>query len=403
MPLQQTDWDVEFKVEDPPQSISFIVEGEMLLGRTPNGQDALPSIDLTPFNAVEWGVSRRHGVLTNDGTALSYYDLNSENGSVLNDKPLSGREPVRVTSGDTLYLGHLRGTILLRAHPRKTTILAVKENLQIGNASAHGRGQRVLVVEDDQGLAEMYRLALERSGFMVQNAREMVTAIRALNHQMPSAILLDLMLPGIRGLELARYVRRDTESPNVPIIVVSALRDKETVNSAMQAGADVFMGKPVDWKELTHVIGTLVAKSEGGGVSSQTKKLGGTARLEAIPTEMRHDTLVAFIDSFREPLTLMVQPTITLGRQNPGALARSHVDLESYEAYGKGVSRVHATIRRSGELFEVEDLGSANGTFINGTPLTPNHPSTLKNGDELRLGNMRLRLYFLSETEIPRR
>jgi len=209
------------------------------------------------------------------------------------------------------------------------------------------------------------------------------------------------MLPGIRGLELARYVRRDTEAPNVPIVVVSALGDKESVKGAMEAGVDVFMNKPVDWRELSLVIGTLVGKNSAASVI-QTKRLRGTARLEAIAPEMRHDTIVTFIDQYREPLTLIVKDEITMGRQNPAA-PQNHIDLDAYEAFDKGVSRVHVTIRRTGEVFEVKDMDSANGTFLNGSPINPGTIHTLKNGDELRLGAMRLRMYFLAETELPRR
>jgi DNA-binding response OmpR family regulator len=399
---QQTDWDVEFRFEAPPQSVSFVVEGEMLLGRTPNGQADTPSFDLSNYGGVELGVSRRHGVLRNEKGILTYTDLGAGNGTILNGVTLKPNEAIRISSGDALYLGHLRITIGLKQHPRKTSILAIKPNFKLSATMVKGAGQRVLVVEDDPGLAEMYRLALERNGFVVQHAREMVTAIRALNHQIPAAILLDLMLPGIRGLELARYVRRDAESPNIPIIVCSALRDKESITGAMDAGADVFMGKPVDWKELAQVVGSVVGPPETTPGLQQTKRLRGTARLDVIPTEMRQDTLIVFVDNEREPITLMVQPTLTMGRQNPSGTGRTHIDLDPYKAYDKGVSRVHMTIRRNNTTFEVEDMNSANGSYLNNEQLSPGKFYPVKNADELRLGNMRLRLYVLADADIPK-
>ncbi len=399
----ELDWDVDFKIEDPPQVVHFTVEHELLLGRTPNGQAEMPSVDLTDYNGVELGVSRKHGIVTNDGTSLSYQDLGAGNGSVLNGDVLTPNEPVRISTGDILYLGHMKGEISLRARPRKTSILAMREELSFAGVPTKGTGQRILVVEDDQNLSEMFRVALERGGYVVQSARELVTAIRALNHLTPSAIMLDLMLPGIRGLELCRYVRRDTQLPSIPIIVVSALNDKESVRGAMEAGADVFIAKPVDWKELTRVISTLVYSSEAANPSMKTKRLTGTARLDFIPAETRKDTIVLFIDNFREPLTAVVQPQLTLGRQLTGQSAKAHVDLESYQAFDKGVSRVHATIRRVGANVEVEDNNSANGTFVNGYSLMPNQPHPLKNGDEIRLGGLRMHVYFLSETEISER
>jgi CheY-like chemotaxis protein len=400
MPTQQFDWDVELKLSDPAQSVTFIVESQILLGRTPNGSGDMTSVDLTPYNAVELGVSRRHGVLVNEGDSLTYYDLGGGNGSALNQTALQPQETVKLQTGDILTLGNLRAEIVIRTRARRTTILATRPDFRLAATTARGQGQRLLVVEDDNGLAEMYRIALERIGYQVQTVREMVAAIRALNFQMPAAILLDLMLPGIRGLELARYVRRDTEAPNVPIVVVSALGDKESIRGALEAGVDVFMNKPVDWRELSLVIGTLVGKGTAASVI-QTKRLRGTARLESIAPEMRHDTIVTFIDNYREPMTLVVKDEITLGRQNPAA-PQNHIDLDAYEAFDKGVSRVHVSIRRMGDLFEVKDLDSANGTFLNGQSINPHAIHTLKNGDELRLGALRLRMYFLAETELPR-
>lgn len=403
MAATELDWDVEFKLDDPPQTIHFTIEREMLLGRTPNGQAETPSVDLTNYNGVELGVSRKHGMLTNDGTAVSYYDLGGGNGSILNGRLLAPNETVKLATGDVLYLGHMKGQVTLRARARKTSILAVREQIAFNSAAPQGKGQRILVVEDDQGVSEMYRMALERTGYTVQTAREMVTAIRALNHVTPSAILLDLMLPGIRGLELCRYVRRDTECPSIPIVVISALNDKDSVRGAMDAGADVFMTKPVDWKELTRVIGTLIQRNEAGNPNLQTKRLSGTARLDFIPAETRKDTVVIFVDNYREPLTAIVQPQITLGRQAISPASKSHVDLEPYQAFDKGVSRVHATIRRVGTSIEIEDNGSANGTYVNGYSLPASQPHALKNGDEIRLGGLQMHVYFLSETEISGR
>ena len=65
-----------------------------------------------------------------------------------------------------------------------------------------GRGQPILVVEDEHETAEIFRLIMERAGYVPFICHEVVTAIRYLNTQTPSAVILDLMLPDIHGLEL---------------------------------------------------------------------------------------------------------------------------------------------------------------------------------------------------------
>lgn len=404
MPTSTLDWDVELKFEDPPQSAHVIVERQVLLGRTPNNVAEMPSFDLSPYNAIEKGVSRRHGLLISDGASLSYTDLGGENGTVLNGRHLTAQETARLNDGDVLFLGHLKITISITSRTRKTAIAAIRPNLTLSSSAIAGKGQRILIVEDETGLAQMYRIGLERNGYTVQTVREMVSAIRTLNRVTPSAIVLDLMLPGINGLELCRYVRRDTECPTIPIAVVSALQDPENIKSAMDAGADVYMTKPVDWRELVRVISGLVQHSEASQPLLHTKKLNGTARLDFIPAATRPDTLVVFVDGHREPFTAVAQPLITLGRQATEANGTTqHIDLEPYGAFDKGVSRMHMTVRRVGKGFQVEDLGSANGTFVNGFSLAPHTPHELKNGDELRLGDLRMHVYFLAETEVAER
>src|SRR5579864_3632522 len=221
MPTPTLDWDVELKFEDPPQSAHVIVERQVLLGRTPNSAAEMPSFDLSPYNAIDRGVSRRHGLLVNDGTSLSYADLGGENGTVVNGRHLTAQETVQLKDGDVLFLGHLKLTVGLTSRSRKTAIAAMRPNLTLSSAAIAGKGQRILIVEDETGLAQMYRIGLERNGYTVQTVREMVSAIRTLNRITPSAIILDLMLPGINGLELCRYVRRDTECPTIPIAIVS--------------------------------------------------------------------------------------------------------------------------------------------------------------------------------------
>ena len=394
------DWEVEAKIGESEQSLRVTVDQQLLLGRTPNGAAEIPSLDLSAYKAVELGVSRRHGMFITNSDGLNYQDLGSENGSLVNGTRLAAQEIVKLSPGDKIYLGHLMLTVTFKSRVRKTSIIAIRPNLKLSSVTTIGTGQRIMVVEDETGLAEMYRIGLERNGYSVQLMREVVSAIRALNRYTPSAIVLDLMLPGIRGIELCRYVRRDTECPDIPIIIVSALRDEIVTKEIMDAGADVFMTKPLDWRELVRVISSLIQNNEIVNPAMHTKKLSGTAKLDHIAAVGRTDTLVIFVDGHREPLTATAQPSVAFGRQGVTSTGSVQIDLEPYGAFEKGVSRHHSVIRRVGLGFEIEDLGSANGTFLNGQPLNPHMSHVIKNGDELRLGELRMHVYFLAETEI---
>jgi len=85
---------------------------------------------------------------------------------------------------------------------------------------------------------------------------------------------------------------------------------------------------------------------------------------------------------------------VNIGRLDPASASFPDVDLTSDGGLEKGVSRRHAKITRRGNEVFIEDLGSINGTFLNRKKLTPYLPQTLKNGDELQLGKLILRVSF---------
>jgi pSer/pThr/pTyr-binding forkhead associated (FHA) protein len=86
---------------------------------------------------------------------------------------------------------------------------------------------------------------------------------------------------------------------------------------------------------------------------------------------------------------------LTLGRLDNAKGSTVDIDLTQYGALKTGVSRVHAVFfRGDDDTLYVADLGSANGTFLNGHPLTVNEPSPVSNGDEISLGKMRMHVYF---------
>ena len=91
-------------------------------------------------------------------------------------------------------------------------------------------------------------------------------------------------------------------------------------------------------------------------------------------------------------LPLSSRNEFTMGRISEGQPIMPDIDLSPYQAYAAGVSRLHAVIRRNGAAIAFMDLGSANGTFVNGNRLTPNTEQMLNHGDILALGKMRIQV-----------
>ncbi len=91
-------------------------------------------------------------------------------------------------------------------------------------------------------------------------------------------------------------------------------------------------------------------------------------------------------------LPLSSRSEFTMGRISEGQPIMPDIDLSPYQAYAAGVSRLHAIIKRDGERLIFMDLGSANGTYVNGKRLTPNVEQLIHHGDIVALGKMKLQV-----------
>jgi pSer/pThr/pTyr-binding forkhead associated (FHA) protein len=100
------------------------------------------------------------------------------------------------------------------------------------------------------------------------------------------------------------------------------------------------------------------------------------------------------IPDSRRSLEVPLTREVSIGRLDPASACYPGVDLSSDGGLDKGISRRHAQITRRGSEVFVEDLGSINGTLLNGKKLMPYSPHMLKSGDELQLGKLTLRVSF---------
>ncbi len=132
---------------------------------------------------------------------------------------------------------------------------------------------KVLVIDDDVDLLDVISYALRREGFNVQIAADGQQAIQRLKASKPDVILLDIRLPKMNGLEVLKRIR---ESDNIPVIVLTALNDEETILKAFNLGADDFITKPFSPRQLTARIRAVVrrAGSGGGAGPGRTLRLG---------------------------------------------------------------------------------------------------------------------------------
>jgi len=118
-----------------------------------------------------------------------------------------------------------------------------------------GGPAHVLVVEDDAAVSNVFARMLSAEGYSVQTVQDADSARDAIEHQPPDVILLDVMLPGTDGFSLCRCIKDNASTRLTPVILVSALADRESRINGRRAGADDFLTKPVDGQELVARVG----------------------------------------------------------------------------------------------------------------------------------------------------
>ncbi|HEY8070006.1 MAG TPA: phosphate regulon transcriptional regulator PhoB [Burkholderiales bacterium] len=108
----------------------------------------------------------------------------------------------------------------------------------------------VLIVEDEPAILELIAVNLEHSGFETLRAKSAEEATRLLGDILPDLVLLDWMLPGQSGLALARRLRGDTRTKEMPLIFLTARADEPDKLAGLESGADDYITKPFSTKEL---------------------------------------------------------------------------------------------------------------------------------------------------------
>lgn len=148
-------------------------------------------------------------------------------------------------------------------------------------------GKRILIVDDDKKTVELVRLYLTRDGHKVTTAYDGVEALRLAREQHPDLIVLDLMLPGMDGLEVCRTLREESD---VPVIMLTARSTDDDKLSGLGTGADDYVTKPFSPRELAARVLTVLRRLPG----------------ERGPAEIKHGELT--INFLRHEATLAGKP-----------------------------------------------------------------------------------------------
>jgi len=104
--------------------------------------------------------------------------------------------------------------------------------------------EKILVVDDEEDIIELLRFNLSREGYQVSSATSGEDALSLVRSEIPNLLLLDLMLPGIDGLEVAKRLKSNSNTMNIPIVMLTAKGEEPDIVTGLELGADDYVTKP---------------------------------------------------------------------------------------------------------------------------------------------------------------
>jgi DNA-binding response OmpR family regulator len=155
-------------------------------------------------------------------------------------------------------------------------------------------GRRILVVDDEQHILDVVVYILEEHGFEVVTAMDGDRALAMFRDERPDLVVLDLMLPGIPGLDLFREMR--TVHPSVPVIMLTSRGDELDRVLGLELGADDYVTKPFSARELAARAKAVLRRSE--------RKEAGTSSSLLVHGPMELDTMAFSLHYFGQPIQL---------------------------------------------------------------------------------------------------
>jgi CheY-like chemotaxis protein len=255
---EELPWVIEFRVVGTAATIQAQVHEAMIIGRSDPLTGVYPDVDLGPHGAQSHGVSRQHAAVIAKDNRIKIKDLGSINGTKLNGFTLDSNQEYRLRHGDSLEIGQLKLQVRFAVVPTIEQVAPEPQESVHAAIPILGSGQHILIVEDDSDVGKVFDLTLAHAGFRVTVVENAVAALGLITHEMPDAIVLDLMLPDMNGLDLVRYVRKQDNGHDVPLIVCSGSTGGFHANKAKDAGANMFLGKPISVEALVKAIDSVI-------------------------------------------------------------------------------------------------------------------------------------------------
>ena len=125
----------------------------------------------------------------------------------------------------------------------------------------------ILIIEDEPDIQDLLEFHLKKEGYNVLTSSDGEIGLKIARKQDPNLILLDLLLPGIKGLDVCRILKSDVNTSNINIIMVTALGQEENIVKGLETGADDYVSKPFNMSILLARISAVLRRNTTDGIS----------------------------------------------------------------------------------------------------------------------------------------
>ena len=172
--------------------------------------------------------------------------------------------------------------------------------------------KHVLVVEDEPDTAELIELHLKNDGYRVTVAGDGDQALKKVHKHMPDLVILDLMIPEITGVEVCKFIRKDTATQSIPIIMCTAKTGEIDKILGLELGADDYVTKPFSPRELLLRVKNLIKRSDSSNVKADERLVIGEIVIDKNTHEVKVDGQT--IDLTATEYKLLILFTEKIGR-----------------------------------------------------------------------------------------
>lgn len=176
------------------------------------------------------------------------------------------------------------------------------------------QNNRILIVEDERDLAELLAYNLQKAGYQVTTVHDGKAAIERVRRDPPDLVLLDIMLPGVSGHDVARDIRTNPRTSTLPIIMLTARAEEAQQLTGLAAGADDYIAKPFSTKILLARVHALLRRVAPAGGAERLEVGPIVADLSAHQLTLAGTPLVLTLTEFKLLVALMQQHGKVLSR-----------------------------------------------------------------------------------------